>query len=90
MGNIGLDGFSPANPQRVYALIEAEARRCRFPLRQRRQDLDEDELEERKLRQRAWYYGRISSADPKDPEKVYATLTSDFVARVMAAPGNLE
>ncbi len=33
--------------------------------------------EERKLRQRAWYYGRIF-ADPKDPNRVYATNVEFF------------
>jgi hypothetical protein len=43
----------------------------RLPLRRRRRDVDEDVNDERKLRQRAWYYSRIF-ADPKDTNVVYA------------------
>jgi len=74
MGNIGLT-VSAANPERVYALIEAEEGGV-F----RSDDGGKTWTkvnEERKLRQRAWYYGRIF-ADPKDPNKVYATNVGFF------------
>ncbi len=69
MGNIGLT-VSPANPDRVWALIEAEDGGV-F----RSDDAGKTWKkvnDDRKLRQRAWYYGRIF-ADSKDPNKVYAT-----------------
>ena len=74
MGNIGLT-VSAANPERVWALIEAEDGGV-F----RSDDAGKTWKkmnEQRKLRQRAWYYGRIF-ADPKDPEKVYATNVNFF------------
>ena len=74
IGNIGLS-VSAANPERVYALLEAEDGGV-F----RSDDAGKTWKkvnEERKLRQRAWYYGRIF-ADPKDPEKVYATNVGFF------------
>lgn len=74
IGNIGIS-VSAANPERVYALIEAEDGGV-F-----RSDNGGNTWtkvnEERKLRQRAWYYGRIF-ADPKDPDKVYATNVQFF------------
>jgi photosystem II stability/assembly factor-like uncharacterized protein len=74
MGNIGLT-VSTANPDRVWALIEAEDGGV-F----RSDDAGKTWKkmnDERKLRQRAWYYGRIF-ADPKDPDKVYATNVGFF------------
>ena len=74
IGNIGLT-VSPANPDRLYALIEAEEGGV-F----RSDDAGKTWKkmnDERKLRQRAWYYGRIF-ADPKDPNKVYATNVEFF------------
>jgi photosystem II stability/assembly factor-like uncharacterized protein len=74
MGNIGVT-VSAANPERVWALIEAEDGGV-F----RSDDAGKTWVktnEERKLRQRAWYYGRIF-ADPKDPQKVYATNVNFF------------
>ncbi len=74
VGNVGLS-VSPANPQRVYALLEAEdggVFRSDDAGKTWRKMNDE-----RKLRQRAWYYGRIF-ADPKDPDKVYAPNVDFF------------
>ena len=74
IGNIGLT-VSPANPDRVWALIEAEDGGV-F----RSDDAGKTWKkmnDQRKLRQRAWYYGRIF-ADPKDPDKVYATNVGFF------------
>ncbi len=74
LGNIGLS-VSRADPDRVYALIEAEDGGV-F----RSDDAGKTWKrvnEERKLRQRAWYYGRIF-ADPKDPNKVYAPNVGFF------------
>ncbi len=74
IGNIGLS-VSAANPERVYALIEAQDGGV-F-----RSDTGGKTWtkvsESRELRQRAWYYGRIF-ADPKDPDKVYATNVQFF------------
>jgi photosystem II stability/assembly factor-like uncharacterized protein len=69
IGNVCVT-VSAANPDRVYALIEAEDGGV-F----RSDDAGKTWTKvngERKLRQRAWYYNRIF-ADPKDPDKVYAT-----------------
>lgn len=74
LGNIGLT-VSPANPERVWALIEAEEGGV-F----RSEDGGKNWKkvnDERKLRQRAWYYGRIF-ADPKDEDRVYATNVGFF------------
>ncbi|HEX9165735.1 MAG TPA: glycosyl hydrolase, partial [Gemmatimonadales bacterium] len=69
IGNVGIS-VSPANPRRVYALIEAEAGGV-F-----RSDDGGDSWarvnEDRSLRQRAWYYTRIY-ADPQDENIVYAS-----------------
>ncbi len=74
MGNVGL-AVSAANPERVYALIEAEEGGV---FRSDNGGKTWTKMnEERKLRQRAWYYGRIF-ADPKDPNKVYATNVGFF------------
>ncbi|HEV2748930.1 MAG TPA: glycosyl hydrolase [Gemmatimonadales bacterium] len=74
VGNIGL-AVSPAKPSRVWALVEADSggvfrsddggatwTRCN---------------EERKLRQRAWYFSRIF-ADPKDTNRVYVLNVHAF------------
>src|SRR3954447_9419534 len=74
IGNIGLS-VSAANPERVYALVEAEGGGV-F----RSDDAGKTWQKvngERKLLQRAWYYGRIFT-DPKDPNKVYATNVEFF------------
>ncbi len=74
IGNVGLT-VSAANPERVYALIEAEEGGV---FRSDNGGKTWTKVnEERKLRQRAWYYGRIF-ADPKDPNKVYATNVNFF------------
>ena len=74
LGNIGLT-VSPANPDRIYALIEAQEGGV-F----RSDDAGKTWTKvnsDRKLLQRAWYYGRIF-ADPKDPDKLYATNVGFF------------
>jgi photosystem II stability/assembly factor-like uncharacterized protein len=74
IGNIGLT-VSPANPDRIWALIEADDGGV-F----RSDDAGKTwhkMNDQRKLRQRAWYYGRIF-ADPKEPDKVYATNVNFF------------
>lgn len=73
LGKIGVT-VSPANPQRVWAIIEANEGGV-F----RSDDGGatwERVNDERKLRQRAFYYSRIY-ADPKDPNTVYG-LNVDF------------
>ncbi len=68
LGNVGL-AISPANPRRLWASIEADSggifRSDDAGTTWRRVN------EDRKLRQRAWYYSRIF-ADPKDTNTVYA------------------
>ncbi len=74
IGNVGLT-VSPANPDRIYALIEAEEGGV---FRSDNAGKTWTKVnDERKLRQRAWYYGRIF-ADPADPNKVYATNVEFF------------
>lgn len=73
-GRIGV-AVSPARPDRVWAIVEAEdggvfrsddgGRSWRLVNR------------ERKLRQRAWYYSHIY-ADPKDPDTVYVLNVQFF------------
>ena len=73
LGKIGVT-VSPANPQRVWAIVEANEGGV-F----RSDDGGatwEKVNDERKLRQRAFYYSRIY-ADPKDPNTVYG-LNVDF------------
>ena len=67
IGNVGIT-VSPANPKRLYAIVEADEGGV-F----RSDDAGATWTrvnEERKLRQRAWYYSRIF-ADPKDENAVY-------------------
>ena len=74
IGNVGLT-VSPANPDRIWALLEAEDGGV-F----RSDDAGKTWKkmnDERKLRQRAWYYGRLF-ADPKDPNKLYAANVEFF------------
>ncbi|MBM4187994.1 MAG: glycosyl hydrolase [Gemmatimonadetes bacterium] len=67
IGNVGIT-VSPANPKRLWAIVEADDGGV-F----RSDDAGETWTQvndERKLRQRAWYYSRIF-ADPKDENGVY-------------------
>lgn len=75
-GNIGI-AISPANPNRVWALIEADSGGV-----YRSDDagatwhfLNND----RNLRQRAWYFSKLT-ADPKDTNTVYAGNVGGFVS----------
>jgi photosystem II stability/assembly factor-like uncharacterized protein len=75
-GNIGI-AISPANPLRIWALIEADSGGV-F----RSDDggatwhfLNND----RNLRQRAWYFSKLT-ADPKDTNTVYAGNVGGFVS----------
>jgi photosystem II stability/assembly factor-like uncharacterized protein len=73
-GRIGVT-VSPANPNRVWAIIEAEDGGV-F----RSDDAGKTwrkTNEERRLRQRAWYYTHIY-ADPKNPESVYVLNTGFY------------
>lgn len=75
-GNIGL-AISPANPQRIWALIEADSGGVY------RSDnggatwhfLNND----RNLRQRAWYYTKLT-ADPRDTNTVYAGNVGGYIS----------
>jgi len=72
LGKIGVT-VSPANPERVWAIIEAEDGGV-F----RSDDGGQTWIrvnEDRQLRQRAWYYTRIY-ADPKDADTVYVLNVS--------------
>jgi photosystem II stability/assembly factor-like uncharacterized protein len=74
-GTLGIIGVavSPANPERVYAMIEAEEGGL-F----RSDDAGknwERVNDDRNLRQRAWYYTRVY-ADPKDEDGVYVLNVS--------------
>ncbi|MGV3710706.1 MAG: WD40/YVTN/BNR-like repeat-containing protein [Gemmatimonas sp.] len=76
-GNIGLS-VSGANSRRVFAIIEADEGGV-F----RSDDGGETWVrtnDERKLRQRAWYYSKIH-ADPKNPDVVYVNNVSFQVSR---------
>ncbi|HEV2181449.1 MAG TPA: glycosyl hydrolase [Gemmatimonadaceae bacterium] len=74
IGDIGIT-VSPANPQRVYAIVESDSggvfRSDDGGATWTRTN------QERKLRQRAWYYSRIF-ADPKDTNTVYVVNVSFF------------
>ena len=77
LGKIGL-ALSPAKPSRLWALVEAEDGGV-----YRSDDAGStwSKLnEERKLRQRAWYYTRVY-ADPKDTNIVYAVNTGLYRSR---------
>lgn len=74
VGKVGIT-VSPANPDRVWAIVEADdggvfrsdnAGRTWTKVN-----------EERRLRQRAWYYTRIY-ADPKSPDTVYVLNTGFY------------
>lgn len=76
-GNIGIS-VSGANPRRVYAIIEADEGGV-F----RSDDAGatwQRVNDERKLRQRAWYYTKIY-ADPKNADVVYASNVQFQVSR---------
>jgi photosystem II stability/assembly factor-like uncharacterized protein len=74
IGKIGV-AVSPADPNRVYAIVEAEQggvfRSDDGGATWRLMNA------ERKIRQRAFYYSRIY-ADPKNPDRVYALNTSMY------------
>ena len=74
IGDIGIT-VSPADPQRVYAIVESDSggvfRSDDGGATWTRTN------QERKLRQRAWYYSRIF-ADPKDSNTVYVVNVSFF------------
>ena len=74
IGNIGL-AVSPVNPQRVWALVEADSGGV-FRSDDGGQTWTRTNSE-RKLRQRAWYYSRIF-ADPKDVNTLYALNTNFY------------
>lgn len=77
IGNVGVS-VSPANPRRVYALIEADSGGV-F----RSDDAGDSWTRvnaDRNLRQRAWYYTRIY-ADPQDENLVYASNTGFLRSR---------
>lgn len=76
-GNIGIS-VSGANPRRIYAIIEADEGGV-F----RSEDAGATWArvnDERKLRQRAWYYTKIY-ADPKNADLVYASNVSFQVSK---------
>ncbi|MBV9762121.1 MAG: hypothetical protein JO340_16275 [Acidobacteriaceae bacterium] len=74
IGNVSVT-VSGANPERMWAQIEAQEGGL-F----RSDDAGKTWTkvnEDRKLRQRAWYFNRIE-ADPKDPERIYAMNVGFF------------
>jgi photosystem II stability/assembly factor-like uncharacterized protein len=74
VGNIGVT-VSPVDPERVWAIVEAEDGGV---FRSDNGGKSWVKLnEERKLRQRAWYYSRIY-ADPKNADVVYVLNTSMY------------
>ncbi|HEX2224496.1 MAG TPA: glycosyl hydrolase, partial [Thermoanaerobaculia bacterium] len=76
-GTVGIVGItvSPANPDNLYAIIEAEDGGV-FRSRDGGRTWTRTN-EDRSLRQRAWYYTRIN-ADPADPEVVYVLNVGFF------------
>src|SRR4029078_8387982 len=74
VGNIGIT-VSPANPERVWAIVEAEDGGV---FRSDNGGRTWSKVnEERRLRQRAWYYTRIY-ADPKSADAVYVHNTGFY------------
>jgi photosystem II stability/assembly factor-like uncharacterized protein len=74
IGNMGVT-VSPVDPERVWAIVEAEDGGV---FRSDNGGKSWVKLnEERKLRQRAWYYSRIY-ADPKNADEVYVLNTSMY------------
>ncbi|MCA1592526.1 MAG: glycosyl hydrolase [Acidobacteria bacterium] len=74
MGRIGIT-VSPANPDRLWAIIEAEEGGV---FRSDNAGKTWTKVnEQRNLRQRAWYYTRIY-ADPQNPETVYVLNTGFY------------
>ena len=74
VGNIGIT-VSPANPDRVWAIVEAEDGGV---FRSDNGGRTWSKInEERRLRQRAWYYTRIY-ADPKNADAVYVLNTGFY------------
>ena len=76
-GTIGISGIaiSPANPDRVWAIVEAEDGGV---FRSENAGRTWTKVnEERRLRQRAWYYTRIY-ADPKSADTVYVLNTGFY------------
>jgi photosystem II stability/assembly factor-like uncharacterized protein len=76
-GMIGIVGItvSPANPERVWAIVEAEDGGVFRSDNGGRTWTKTNE--QRNLRQRAWYYSRIY-ADPKNPDTVYVLNTGFY------------
>ena len=74
IGNIGIT-VSPANPDRVWAIVEAEEGGVFRSDNAGRTWTKVNE--ERRLRQRAWYYTRIY-ADPKNADSVYVLNTGFY------------
>ena len=74
IGNVSI-AISPANPDRIWAGIEAEDGGI---FRSENGGKNWTKVnEERKLRQRAWYFNRIF-ADPKNPDALYAANVQFF------------
>ena len=74
VGKIGI-AVSPANPERVWAIVEAEDGGV---FRSDNAGRTWNRVnEERRLRQRAWYYTRIY-ADPKNADTVYVLNTGFY------------
>jgi len=76
-GTIGISGItvSPANPDRIWAIVEAEDGGVFRSENGGRTWAKVNE--ERRLRQRAWYYSRIY-ADPKSADTVYVLNTGFY------------
>ena len=76
-GTVGITGIavSPANPDRVWAIVEAEDGGVFRSENAGRTWAKVNE--ERRLRQRAWYYTRIY-ADPKSADTVYVLNTGFY------------